>query len=84
MTLGQQAEQRAEQRGAQQNSRETALRKLDERFDITGLWTNSDLNGPEPMGEPGPARAPNSHKLQSNPDYFSNIPPSQRAIWSIY
>ena len=50
----------------------------------TGLWTNSDLNGPEPVGEPGPARAPNSHKLQSNPDYFSNIPPSQRAIWSIY
>ncbi len=26
--------------------------------DPTGLWTNSDLNGPEPVGEPGPARAP--------------------------
>ncbi len=47
---------------------------------LTGLWTNSDLNGLEP----GPARAPNSHKLQSNPDYFSNTLPSQRAIWSIY
>ncbi len=36
---------------------------------ITGLWTNFDLNGPGPVGEPEPARAPNSDKLQSNPDY---------------
>ncbi len=25
---------------------------------ITGLWTNFDLNGPGPVGEPEPARAP--------------------------
>ena len=42
--------------------------QMPEYFDvhnITGLWTNSDLNGP--VGEP--ALAPNSDKLQSNPDY---------------
>ncbi len=36
---------------------------------VTGLWTNFDLNGSGPVGEPEPARAPNSDKLQSNPDY---------------